>query len=178
MIVTLIGYRGTGKSSVAPVLAQRLGLRWSDADVELERRAGQTIREIFAEQGEPRFRRMERLILSDLLHYGDRVIAAGGGAILDPDTRREFRAAGPVVWLQADVNTIAQRLAADASTAASRPSLTAAGGIEEIRTVLAAREPLYRETATIVVETTGKSVDAIVGEIVAALPVSKPGGPA
>jgi shikimate kinase len=170
MIVTLIGYRGTGKTSVAPRLAERLGVPWIDADPELERHAGRTIREIFATDGEPEFRRLERETLVDLLARGSGVIAAGGGAILNADTRRDFLAAGPVIWLQADIATIAARIAGDATSRDRRPNLTGPGGVDEIRTLLAAREPLYRETATITVDTTGKSVDQIVTEILAALP--------
>ncbi|HUQ70837.1 MAG TPA: shikimate kinase [Planctomycetaceae bacterium] len=170
MIVTLIGYRGTGKTSVAPRLAERLGLPWNDADPELERRAGRSIREIFATDGEPEFRRLEREVLVDLLSQGPRVLAVGGGAVLNPDTRRDFRAAGPVVWLQADAETLAARIAADATSRERRPNLTATGGLDEIRTLLAAREPLYRDTATLTISTTGKSIDDIVNEILAGLP--------
>jgi shikimate kinase len=170
MIVTLIGYRGTGKTSVAPRLAERLGVPWIDADPELERRAGRTIREIFATDGEPEFRRLERETLVDLLSRGAGVIAAGGGAILNAETRRDFRAAGPVVWLRADVDTLAARIAGDATSRDRRPNLTGQGGVDEIRALLAVREPLYRETATLIVDTTDKSLDAIVAEILAALP--------
>lgn len=170
MIVTLIGYRGTGKTSVAPRLAARLGVPWIDADPELERRAGRTIREIFATDGEPEFRRLERETLVDLLSRGSGVIAAGGGAILNSDTRRDIRAAGPVVWLQAAVETLANRIAGDATSRERRPNLTGQGGVDEIRTLLAVREPLYRETATLTVDTTDKDVDAIVEEILAGLP--------
>jgi shikimate kinase len=170
MIITLIGYRGTGKTSVAPRLAERLGVPWIDADPELERRAGRTIREIFTTDGEPEFRRLERETLVELLSQGDRVIAAGGGAILNAETRHDFRAAGPVVWLQADVDTLAARIAGDATSRERRPNLTGQGGVDEIRTLLAVREPLYRETATLIVDTTDKPVEAIVAEILAALP--------
>jgi shikimate kinase len=169
MIVTLIGYRGTGKTSVAPRLAQQWGWDWIDADVELERRAGRTIREIFESGGESEFRRLERQTLQELLQRDRLVLAAGGGAVLNEETRRDFRAAGPVVWLHADVETISRRIAEDATTSHRRPNLTATGGVEEIREVLAAREPLYRETATVTVETMDKPVEAVVAEIVAAL---------
>jgi shikimate kinase len=165
MIVTLIGYRGTGKSSIAPRLAERWGSDCIDADVELERRAGRSIREIFATDGEAEFRRLERDVLVDLLQRDRLVLAAGGGAILNADTRRDFRAAGPVVWLQADVSTIAERIGADVSSAARRPNLTSAGTVAEIENVLRQREPLYRETATLIVNTTGQTVDALVDEI-------------
>ncbi len=153
MAVTLIGYRGTGKSAVAPLLAARWGWDWLDADVELERRAGRTIRDIFATDGEPEFRRLERELLAELLERPRWVIAAGGGAILAEATRTRMRASGPVVWLQAEIETIAARIAGDASTAARRPNLTAQGGVAEIAAVLAARQPLYAATATLGVAT-------------------------
>ncbi len=153
MIITLIGYRGTGKTTIARPLAERLGWSAIDADVELERRAGRSIREIFASDGEPEFRRRERETLCDLLQQDRLVIAAGGGAILNPQTRTDFRAAGPVVWLKASVDTIEYRLHGDASTRERRPNLTSSGGRAEIEQMLAFREPLYRECATLIVET-------------------------
>lgn len=177
MIITLIGYRGTGKSSIAPALAARLGWTWVDADVELEHRAGRSIREIFTTDGEPEFRRLERATLVSLLAQERLVIAAGGGAILNPDTRADFRQAGPVVWLTADVPTIAERLTSDPTTAARRPSLTGQSLIDEIAGVLKQREPLYRETATIIMPTQARSVAEIVQEIVSQLPadIMRPG---
>lgn len=152
-IITLIGYRGTGKTTVARPLAERLGWRAVDADVELERRAGRSIREIFATDGEAEFRRLERETLRELLTQEQLVIAAGGGAIINPQTRADFKAAGPVVWLKASIDTIEQRLHGDATTRERRPNLTTSGGRAEIEQMLALREPLYRDCATIVVDT-------------------------
>ena len=153
MILTLIGYRATGKSTVAKPLAERLGWSWIDADVELERRAGRTIRAIFDTGGEPEFRRLERETLIDLLKHDRLVIAAGGGAVLNPETRQDFKDAGPVVWLKASVDTIEQRLYGDETTAERRPNLTSTGGREEIERLLGQREPIYSDTASLVVET-------------------------
>lgn len=153
MVITLIGYRGSGKSTVAQPLAARLGWPMVDADAEIERAAGKSIREIFASGGEPQFRDIERRVISELLQRDRLVLSAGGGAILDADTRRHMRAAGPVVWLRASVDTLLRRIAADQATAERRPNLTAAGGRREIEELLARREPLYREAATIVIET-------------------------
>jgi shikimate kinase len=153
MIITLIGYRGTGKSSVARPLAERLGWQAVDADVELESRAGRSIREVFDTDGEAEFRRLERETLVDLLG-GDRlVIAAGGGAILNPETRADFKAAGPVIWLAASADTIEQRLSGDSATAGRRPNLTSSGGRTEIEELLSQREPFYRECAVLRVAT-------------------------
>ncbi|MCY2966049.1 MAG: shikimate kinase [Planctomycetota bacterium] len=148
MVITLIGYRGSGKSTVAPLLARTLGCDWIDADLVIEERAGCTIREIFAQEGEPGFRARERDVIRELLARESLVLAAGGGAILNPETRSRMRAAGPVVWLKAPIEILAARIAGDGATADRRPNL-AGGGIDEIRRMLTLREPLYRECATL-----------------------------
>jgi shikimate kinase len=165
MIITLIGYRGSGKSTVAAPLAQRLGWSTADADAEIERLAGRTIREIFADAGEATFRELERRVIAELLRRDRLVLAAGGGAVLNPETRREMRSAGPVVWLRASIETLQQRISGDATTAARRPNLTADGGRAEIESLLARREPLYRETATLVIDTDGLDAGQIVERI-------------
>jgi shikimate kinase len=153
MNITLVGYRGTGKSTLAIPLAKRLGWTAVDADAELERRAGRTIRQIFDTDGEPEFRRLERETLVDLLGQQNLVIAAGGGAILNPETRSDIQSSGPVIWLKASTDTIEKRLYGDATTTERRPNLTASGGRAEIEQLLHQREPLYRETASLVVTT-------------------------
>lgn len=153
MIITLIGYRGTGKTSIAEPLARLLGWVTVDADVELESRAGRSIREIFDTDGEGEFRRLERETLVDLLSREKLVIAAGGGAILNSETRADFQAAGPVVWLTASADTIEQRIYGDQTTAGRRPNLTSQGGRAEIEAMLAQREPLYRECSSLEIAT-------------------------
>jgi shikimate kinase len=170
MIITLVGYRGSGKSSVAPALAARLGWHSVDADSEIERRSGCTIREIFREQGEPGFRRIERDVISDLLTRRHVVLAAGGGAVLSPETRRHMTSAGPVIWLQASVETILERVRADSASGERRPSLTDGDPRTEVESLLAVREPLYREVATIAISTDDRPLKEIVDEIVARLP--------
>ncbi len=168
MIVTLIGYRGSGKSAVARELAARLGWDWVDADAEIERAAGRTIREIFAVEGEAGFRRRERETLAGLLCRDRLVVAAGGGAILNGDTCRDMKAAGPVVWLQASIPVLAKRIADDPATAERRPNL-AGGGTEEIARLLAEREPLYRECASHTIFTDSLSVAEIAERIAVAV---------
>lgn len=170
MFITLIGYRGTGKSTLAPRLASRLNFDWVDADVELENWTGRSIREIFATDGEPEFRRVERDVLVKLLKRDRLVLAAGGGAILNDATREDFRKAGPVVWLQASVETIARRILRDGTPAAHRPNLTPTGGIDEIRSLVTQREPLYQSCATITVPSEGSSIESLIQRIIPQLP--------
>jgi len=166
MVVTLIGYRATGKTTVAPALAARLGWTALDADHEIERIAGCSIKEIFAREGEPGFRARERAELDRLLRSNHLVLSAGGGAILNPETRAQMRRSGPVVWLQASVDTIVSRMQTDAATASRRPALTEETDPRtEVARLLAVREPLYSETATIVVPTEGRTVVEIVETI-------------
>jgi shikimate kinase len=169
MVITLIGYRGSGKSTVAPPLAARLGWSWADADPLIEQAAGCSIREIFAAEGEAGFRHRERQTIALALGRDRLVLAAGGGAILNAETRRDLKVAGPVVWLRARLETLAARIAGDPATASRRPDL-AGGGPREIARLLAAREPLYRECASLTIDTEGLSIDEIVDSICRQLP--------
>lgn len=169
MVITLIGYRGSGKSSVAAPLAERLGWQAVDADVEIERQAGKCIADIFVDEGETRFRELERQMMKQLLDGDRMVVAAGGGAILNYETRRQMKESGPVVWLTAPVEVLTQRIGHDETTASRRPNLTATGGTAEIERVLADREPLYRECATVVVDSSQQSPGELVDEIIAAI---------
>lgn len=168
MNLYLIGYRGVGKSTLAALLAGRLGRTWIDADVELERRAGRTIAEIFASQGEQAFRDLESLVLAELSQRDGLVVALGGGVVLREENRRAL-AGGKVVWLTADPETIHRRLAADHTTADRRPSLTSLDGLDEIRELLAQREPLYRQCADLVVDAQSATPEQIAERISAEL---------
>lgn len=170
MVVTLVGYRGAGKSRVAREVAARLGWRCVDADELIEQRAGCSIRQIFAERGEPAFREMEREVMQELLNQDGLVVAAGGGAVLDDRTRRGLSRSGPVVWLKASVETILRRLQNDETTGERRPSLTGLGLREEVERLLAIREPLYAEVSAFVVDTDELTPPQIADEIVARLP--------
>ncbi len=175
MIITLIGYRGSGKSSVAAPLADALGWNWIDADDEIERRADCSICEIFENAGESRFRELEEETLEELLSQYQLVIAAGGGAILSEKTRRKMKSSGPVVWLKASVEILASRIDSDVSTIKRRPKLTSQGGRQEIEDVLAVREPLYRDCATLTVETDTCNISEIVTSILNSIHHKKEG---
>jgi shikimate kinase len=167
--IALIGYRGVGKTAIARLLALRLGWDWVDADVEIELRAGKSIAAIFADAGEAAFRDLESAIVADLCRRERTVLALGGGAVLREENRAAVARCGAAVWLQASVDTILKRLAADATTAGRRPNLTQAGGRQEIAELLAVRTPIYRACATLEVDTEGKAPSEIVDEIVAGL---------
>ena len=170
MNLVLIGYRGTGKSTVGRRLAEQLEMDFIDADDELERRAGQTIREIFASGGEAAFRDLEAVVIADLLHSDKRVLALGGGAVVRPENRMLIRQAkNCVIWLQAGAATLDRRISVDTSTSQRRPNLTASGGLAEIERLLATREPLYRECARFAVGTEDKTTEQIAAEVVSLL---------
>ena len=169
MILTLIGYRATGKTTLARLLAEQLAWDWIDADVEIERRADKSIARIFAEQGEPAFRDIEAQVIADLCRRDRLVLAAGGGAPLRPESRQTMRKGGKVVWLTAHPETILRRMSGDATTAARRPNLTDKDPLDEILHVLERREPIYRESAHIVVDTEGKTPAELVVEIIGRL---------
>ncbi len=174
MNLFLIGYRGTGKTTVAERLAAGLGWTWLDADVEIERRAGLSIAEIFAHDGEPAFRQWESTVLAELCGGARQVLALGGGAILAPANRALLAGSGKTVWLTARPETLWQRIEADQATAARRPNLTVGGGLAEIRQVLAARTELYRQSADWVVDTEEKSPAEVAAEILALVRPSLP----
>jgi shikimate kinase len=161
--VFLIGYRGSGKTATARLLAERLGWTWSDADAVLEARHGRTIRQIFADEGEAGFRDKEAEVLADLAAGARQVIATGGGVILRAENRALLRR-GLVVWLTAPAPVLWQRLQEDATTRDRRPAL-AGGGLEEIEQLLAARQPHYAACADLVVDTTQREPGAVAEEI-------------
>jgi shikimate kinase len=158
--VFLIGYRGTGKTTVAACLARRLDWPWIDADAHLERIAGRTIRELFASEGEAGFRLRESAVLEELCRRKNHIIATGGGVVLAAGNRERLKQSGRVIWLTADPETIRRRIESDPSTAARRPVLSV-GGLAEIEQLLTVREPWYRACADLIVETTDRSPEEI-----------------
>jgi len=170
MAITIIGYRGTGKTTVGAELAQRLDWDYIDIDPELEKRARKSIAAIFAQDGEPYFRDLESAELARHLTGETIVVSAGGGVILRDLNRDLMCKSGPVIWLMADEATIAARIQSDPTSATRRPSLTRTDPISEIQQVLAFRRPLYSAAATIQVQTDGRSPAAIVDEIMLQLP--------
>lgn len=165
MNVVLIGYRGTGKSTIARRLALRLSWDWVDADVEIELRAGKSIAAIFADDGEPAFRDWETKVLAELVIRQRTVVALGGGVVLREENRKLLHRADRIVWLKAEVQTILARLDGDATSSTRRPPLTALAAEDEVRQLLAQRTPRYRECAHFEIDTDDLTAEQITDKI-------------
>lgn len=145
MNLYLIGYRGSGKSTVARLVAARLNREFVDSDDLIEHQTGLTIAQIFAEQGESGFRRIEQAVIHSFQAVDARVIALGGGAVLDPTNRKWLAETGKLVWLKGAASTLWRRIKEDESSCQRRPNLTSLGGETEVQQMLSAREPIYAD---------------------------------
>ena len=195
----LIGYRATGKSTLAALLAEKLGWDAIDSDVLIEQKAGKSIARIFAEDGEPAFRDLESDVIAEVLcssrleipeaehgspvsqggcarpkaaaHTGcgmqkNRIVlATGGGVPVRPANRELLRKHGFVVWLKALPETILARMSSDPTTGERRPNLTNLPPLGEIEHVLQTREPFYRETAHLEIDTEGRTLPEIAADL-------------
>lgn len=139
--IVLVGMPGSGKSSIGRRLSQRLVLDFSDADVEIEAAANMTIPELFETKGEAEFRKGEQKVIARLLEHGPQVIATGGGAFMNADTRARVREKGISIWLKADIETLFRRV----KRKSNRPLLQNADPEGTLRDLLAARESTYSE---------------------------------
>ena len=162
--IVLIGLMGAGKTAVGRRLANRLGLAFLDADSEIELAAGTSISEIFAEHGEAYFRQGERKVIARLLEGGPQVLATGGGAYVDADTRANIKKRGVSVWLRADLAVLLKRV----HRRDHRPLLTAGDPETVMQKLMAERYPIYAE-ADITVESRDVPHEVIVSAVVDAL---------
>ena len=167
--VSLIGMRGSGKTSVGRILATRLGAAFIDTDELIVRSAGRSIAEIFAQDGEAEFRRLEREVIASLDVHPPTVISVGGGAVLHRENVEALRQQTTVVWLTAPPDVLCSRIRSDGGTAGSRPPLTALDGVEELQRVLAERESLYETAADHAVSTVERSPGEVAEEILTEL---------
>jgi shikimate kinase len=160
--VVLIGYRGTGKSTVARLLAEMLGRRVFTTDAEIVRRVGCPIPEFVAREGWDRFREVEAEVCREAGSLDGWIIDAGGGVVVRPENVEALRATGRVVWLTAHPDTLAARI----GHCTQRPSLTGRKSfLEEIEEVLEERRPLYRSAAHLTVDTDNRTPKEVAEEI-------------
>jgi shikimate kinase len=161
--VVLVGPMGAGKTTVGRHLAARWDLTLRDTDVDVETVAGKEISEIFVDDGEERFRALEKVAVARALEEHTGVLALGGGAVLDPDTQALLRGQ-PVVFLQVGLSDAVKRV----GLGAGRPLLL--GNVRSrVKALLDERAPLYRALAVAVVDTDGKSPDQVADEVAAAV---------
>jgi shikimate kinase len=163
--VVLVGMMGSGKSSIGRRLAARLGVPFIDADAEIEARAGgMTIAEIFERHGEPYFRAGEARVIARLLEHGPQVLATGGGAFMNRDTRAAIRLKGVSIWLKAELDVLMKRI----KRRGDRPLLKTDDPAATLTALIDERYPVYAE-ADLTVLSRDVPHEAIVEEIVAAL---------
>ncbi len=166
MPIFLAGYRGTGKSTLGRLLAERLGWQFIDVDDQVEEQAGRSIADIFATDGEESFRDLEEEVVAKLCETDQVIIGLGGGSILREASRNRVKEAGPVIYLTASAEELALRIDHDATSESRRPSLTQNEDLlAEVKEVLKHRKPLYEECATITVSTQDWSPDALADEV-------------
>jgi shikimate kinase len=166
MNIVLIGYRGTGKSTVGRLLASRLGRQLVSTDAEIVKRAQRTVPEIIAQEGWEYFRDLESDICRELADRDQLVIDTGGGAILRTQNIESLKKNGTVFWLTASVETIAKRIGSDNQ----RPSLTGTKSfVDEIQDVLQERMPKYQAAADHVIATDHRSINQLVETVLVLL---------
>src|SRR5882724_4612356 len=162
--IVLIGMMGAGKSSIGRRLAARLSLPFVDADSEIEKAASMTIPEIFATHGEAYFRAGEARVIARLLDGGPQVLATGGGAFMNAETRATVRAKGISIWLRATLDVLSRRI----KRRNDRPLLKGADPMETLRRLMDERYPVYAE-ADLTVESREVPHEAIVDEVIESL---------
>lgn len=163
--VVLVGLMGAGKTSIGRRLATRLGVPFIDADAEIEAAAGESIPDIFARHGEQAFRDGERRVIARLLERPPHVLATGGGAFMDAETRDRVAAASTSVWLRAALDTLVRRLE---KSRVQRPLLASGDLKEKVTKLMDERYPVYA-LADIVVDTGEGPHEPVVDAIIAAL---------
>jgi shikimate kinase len=149
--IFLIGPMGAGKTTVGKRLAKLKGMRFMDSDHEIEQRTGVDVAFIFEKEGEAGFRRREREVIAELTQETGLILATGGGAVLDPDNRRDLSARGFVVYLCTPVSQQLERT----RYSKHRPLLQVDNPRARLEELMAQRDPLYRETADMVINTEG-----------------------
>jgi shikimate kinase len=162
--VVLVGLMGAGKTSIGRRLAEKMGLSFVDADHEIEAAAGKSIADIFADHGEAYFREGERKVIARLLDNGEQVLATGGGAFVNQETRNRIKQSGISVWLKADIELLMKRV----MKRNDRPLLRTDDPEAVMRKLIADRYPIYQE-ADVTVESRDVQHMQMVNDVIRAL---------
>ena len=163
--IILIGYRGTGKSTVGKKIAESLQIPFYDTDELIKKHTGRIIREIVEERGWESFREEEKKVIRELSSVRESVIATGGGAVMDEENLNILKKKGVFIWLTADVRTIIERMENDKVSDEQRPSLSKGGLYRETADMLEMRIPVYRQLADFIVDTSKKNINEVVDEV-------------
>jgi len=159
--IVLVGFMGTGKTTIGKLIAQALNMEFVDTDGLIEKREGVSINDIFSKKGEPYFRKVEREVIAQVSKNGGSVIDAGGGAVIDEDNVKDLKKNGVIFCLNAAPEEILRR----AGKYTHRPLLNVADPLAEIKKLLKKREEYYKR-ADYQIDTAGKSADQVSKEII------------
>lgn len=162
--LVLVGLMGAGKSAIGKLVASELGMPFIDSDHEIERVSRMTIAELFEKYGEPEFRKLENRVIRRLLRTGPRVLSTGGGAFMNGDTRASIKAAGVSLWLDADLETLWERVI----KRDNRPLLKTENPKQTLENLMIARYPTYAE-ADLAVKSRDVKKDVVAAEVIAAV---------
>lgn len=162
--LVLVGLMGAGKSAIGKLVASELGIPFIDSDHEIERVSRMTIPELFEKYGEPEFRKLENRVIKRLLRTGPRVLSTGGGAFMNGDTRDSIKAAGVSLWLDADLETLWQRVI----KRDNRPLLKTENPKQTLENLMQARYPTYA-LADLSVKSRDVKKDVVAAEVIAAV---------
>jgi shikimate kinase len=163
--IFLIGPMGAGKSTIGKQLAAALKLNFADSDAEIQRRTGVDIPTIFEFEGEEGFRKREAAVIDELTQNDQQVLAAGGGVVMEAENRRNLAARGFVVYLQCSTQQQFERTSKDKN----RPLLDTDDPLAALQQLMEIREPLYNETADLVVSTEQRGASGVVREIISVI---------
>jgi len=166
MNIVLIGFRGTGKSTVGKLLANRLKRDFIDTDEYIESTTGKTIKDIFEEEGEESFRKTEAETIAKLSRMDNKIISAGGGVVLRDENVKSLKSNGFLILLEATPEIIHDRIRQDEKTTQQRPSLTNRNSFDEIKHLIDKRQPFYENAANYTINTSYVSCEDIVEEII------------
>lgn len=162
MNIVLIGFMGSGKTTVGKALSEKCGREFLDTDALIEANEGRKISEIFAKEGEAHFRKLEYDVLNNLTEAKDKIISTGGGIVTYPDNRGLLKKAGKVVYLRVKPETVVKRLEGDES----RPLLMGDDKLSKVENLLSSRKAMYEEAADIIIDVDYLLVEETVGLIV------------